>query len=307
MITERSGTLPADGSYHRAFSIHSSDGKHLHADALTIAGIPARAVETATGTYVDLQTPSLPGKRRIQVMADGLVALTLSETFTPDTSDRFQDGTPEFMRLHTEADRNAFRGWFTALADAAATLPPSKLPREISDCAALLRWCYRNALHAHDEAWQRTMPFDAPPPLPSVQQYVWPETSLGDALFRVRAGSFAGTDVADGTFAQFADARTLMLRNTYPVSRNVAAALPGDLLFYRQLEQNSPFHSMIVTGSGAQWAVYHTGPIGRGRGEMRRVMLQDLLRHPDRQWRPNVDNENFLGVYRWNILRQDHQ
>ena len=31
----------------------------------------------------------------------------------------------------------------------------------------------------------------------------------------------------------------------------------GDLLFYRQLEQNSPFHSMILTGTAHDWAVYH--------------------------------------------------
>ena len=41
------------------------------------------------------------------------------------------------------------------------------------------------------------------------------------------------------------------------------AARPGDLLFYRQLEQNSPFHSMILTGTAHDWAVYHTGPIGK--------------------------------------------
>ena len=65
--------------------------------------------------------------------------------------------------------------------------------------------------------------------------------------------------------------------------------------------------STLLSGGSAQWAVYHTGPIGRGPGEMRRVLVEDLLHHPDRQWRPNIDNENFLGVYRWNILRQDRR
>ena len=237
--------------------------------------------------------------------ATGIASVTVTVAAPLDSSDLFGDGTPEFLRLHGGADRAAFRAWFTALADSAATLPAEQVPKEISDCAALLRWCYRNALHAHDEAWLATMPWAAPPPLPSVQQYVWPNTPVGGNLFRVREGAYAATDLTDGTFAQFADARSLMLHNTFLVSRDLRAARPGDLLFYRQLGQNSPFHSMIVTGNNAQWAVYHTGPIGRGRGEMRRVLVADLLRHPDRQWRPNVANDNFLGVYRWNILRQD--
>jgi hypothetical protein len=62
---------------------------------------------------------------------------------------------------------------------------------------------------------------------------------------------------------------------------------------------------MILTGSGPAWAVYHTGPIGNGPGEMRRVALADLLNHPDTRWRPILTNSNFLGVYRWSILRED--
>jgi uncharacterized protein YfaT (DUF1175 family) len=146
---------------------------------------------------------------------------------------------------------------------------------------------------------------DAPPPLPAVGQYAYPNTPLGANLFRVRQGGFAATDLADGGFAQFADAKTLWQRNTFFVSRDLRLARPGDILFYRQLEQNSPFHSMILTGTGHEWAVYHTGPIGTGTGEMRRVALADLLRHPDARWRPTVENSNFLGVYRWNILRED--
>jgi uncharacterized protein len=66
---------------------------------------------------------------------------------------------------------------------------------------------------------------------------------------------------------------------------------------------------MILTGTAHDWAVYDTGPIGAGshqaRGEVRRVALDDLLRHPDARWRPVPENANFLGVYRWNILRED--
>ncbi len=50
--------------------------------------------------------------------------------------------------------------------------------------------------------------------------------------------------------------------------------------------------------------VYHTGPIGKAPGEMRRVTLAELLDHPSPRWRPVAGNSNFLGVYRWNILRE---
>jgi uncharacterized protein YfaT (DUF1175 family) len=35
------------------------------------------------------------------------------------------------------------------------------------------------------------------------------------------------------------------------------------------------------------------------------VLLADLLHHPDPRWRPEPSNPNFLGVYRWNILREE--
>src|SRR5437870_4563904 len=36
---------------------------------------------------------------------------------TSNLRDRFGDGTPEFLRLDGEADRRAFRHWFTFLAE----------------------------------------------------------------------------------------------------------------------------------------------------------------------------------------------
>jgi uncharacterized protein YfaT (DUF1175 family) len=140
--------------------------------------------------------------------------------------------------------------------------------------------------------------------LPSVAQYRYPKTPLGAALFRVRPGPFSSGDLENGSFAQFADAHALMLWNTHFVSRELRAALPGDLLFFRQLGENSPYHSMIVTGSNAGWVIYHTGPIGKQKGQIRRVAVGDLLHHPDARWRPVPGNSNFLGVYRWNILRE---
>lgn len=228
--------------------------------------------------------------------------------------DRFADGTPDFFRLDSPGDQDAFRRWFTLLAEYQALRPTVDIPKEIDDCAALIRFSYRNALHAHDEAWFRETGMRPPEAFPSIEKYHYPNTPLGAALFRVKPGVYQARDATDGTFAEFADVKTLKSFNTFPVTRDVRLARPGDLLFYRQLEQDSPFHSMVFVGR-SPWTVdgetarvddlvvYHTGPIGKKPGEMRRTSLADLLHHPSPRWRPVEGNSNFLGVYRWNILK----
>lgn len=305
VVTPGVQSLPADGNVLHAAELRLSRNGKLAPEEVPVSGFNARLEPTDDRHLrLALQTPVLPGTGSVRLRYRGL-AYTVRLRFTPSDADRFGDGTPDFLRLHTAEDRAAFRAWFTTLADTAAALPRDKWPKEIDDCAALLRWCYRNALHAHDEPWQQTMPFGPLPPLESVRQYVYPQTPLGAGLLRTRSGRYAAADASNGTFAQFADARTLWLDNTFFVSRDLRAARPGDLLFYRQLEQNSPFHSMILTGRAHDWAVYDTGPIGNEPGEIRRVTISDLLRHPDIRWRPVAENSNFLGVYRWNILREE--
>jgi uncharacterized protein YfaT (DUF1175 family) len=219
-------------------------------------------------------------------------------------SDSFGDGTPDFLRLTDPADRAAFRKWFTLIADYQAIRPKAEVPAEITDCAGLLRYSYREALKRHDDSWFMATGIEAMALPGEIRAWHYPDTPLGAGLFRVREGAFEQADISNGAFAQFADARTLVERNAYPVSRDVHQAQPGDLLFYRQFGQSSPWHSMIVTRIGGQaGVVYHTGPDGKSPGEIRRVLLTELLDHPQPQWRPVAQNPNFLGVYRWNILR----
>ena len=228
--------------------------------------------------------------------------------------DRFADGTPDFLRLDSPGDQDAFRRWFTLLAEYQALRPGAEIPREIDDCAALIRFSYRHALHAHDEVWFRETQIRPPEAFPSIEKYHYPNTPLGASLFRVKPGAYEAGDSQKGAFAEFADVKTLKSFNTFFVTRDIRLARPGDLLIYRQLEQDSPFHSMVFVGR-SQWIVngeaaraddfivYHTGPIGKKPGEMRRVRLADLLHHPSPRWRPVEGNRNFLGVYRWNILK----
>lgn len=219
-------------------------------------------------------------------------------------TDRFGDGTPDFERLDDPADQAAFRRWFTLIAAYQAVRPRADVPPEIVDCASLLRYAYREALKRHDAGWFETTGIEATAPPGEIRAWSYPHSPLGTALFRVRPGAFEPADVDDGTFAQFADAKTLVERNAYFIGRDVRAALPGDLLFYRQFGQSSPWHSMIVTETSAEaQVVYDTGPDHGKPGALRRVLLSDLLDHPEPQWRPVASNPNFLGVYRWNILR----
>lgn len=231
-----------------------------------------------------------------------------------EMADRFSDGTPEFLRLDSPDDQETFRRWFVLIAEFQALRPPDAVPNEINDCAALLRYAYRNALVKHDPDWFKETGIQPPSALPSPEKYRYPHTPLGAALFRTRPGAFLPEDLKNGAFAEFADAKTLKDFNTYFLSRNIGDARPGDLLFYRQLEQGSPFHSMIFVGRSPWLAdpqggedagvvVYHTGPVGGSRGEMRRLTIADLLHHPSPRWRPVPGNSNFLGVFRWNILR----
>ncbi len=219
-------------------------------------------------------------------------------------NDRFGDGTPDFLRLGDPADKQAFRRWFTLIADFQTVRPKDQVPAEITDCASLLRYAYREALKRHDDTWFQSTGIEVSALPGEIRAWHYPNTPLGAGLFRVRPGSFEAADASNGAFAQFADARTLVERNAYFVSRDVRQAEPGDLLFYRQFGQSSPWHSMIVTRIGGQAAVaYHTGPNHQKPGELRRVSLAELLDHPQPQWRPLPANPNFLGVFRWNILR----
>jgi uncharacterized protein YfaT (DUF1175 family) len=269
---------------------------------LKTAGAIALLCALVPAGIVALHRPSAPQ----QVTADRLTG----PASTPAESDRYADGTPDFLRLSDPSDRDAFRRWFSLLAEYEALVPPNKVAPEINDCAALIRFAYRGALHRHDAAWIMDTGLESLPSVPSVQKYEYPSTPLGANLLRIKPGAFLSEDLNNGAFAQFADAKTLRERNSYFVSRDVRRARPGDLLFYRQLEQDEPYHSMVFVGRSqfdqdpSELVVYHTGPDKKSKGEIRRVRLTDLLQHPSPRWRPEPANPNFLGVYRWNILRE---
>ncbi len=304
--------IPADGFTSTQLTIHSSNGRELRGLEIQVEN-PHRAIvqsvivegESATAS---LRAGVLPGETKLRVAAPGFTPQEITLQTTLDAGDAIGDGTPDFLRLHDPADRAAFRRWFTLLAEA-QYYRGKNLPPEIDDCAALLRFAYREALREHNATWAHAMSLPAPASAIDIQQYRYPYTPLGASLFRVRDGRFAAADLGDAAYAQFADVDTMRRYNTFFVGRDFSRARPGDLLFFRQDGQKMPFHAMIFLGhsqiepGNEQYVVYHTGPSGDSRGEIRRWSVAELVNYPEARWRPIPSNPAFRGFYRWNILR----
>ena len=199
-----------------------------------------------------------------------------------------------FAQLHLSdaSDRAAVRSWFVLLADAQF----ERQAPEVIDCAALVRFAYREALRAHTPEWARRIDLPFTPTFPDVRSGPKPGAN-GWPLFRVSPG-------ASARYGQFADARTLIRLNTRALGRDVSAAQPGDLLYFHQPEQQQPDHVMVFVGrsffdpEAHDWVVYHTGPSADGPGEVRKVRLRDLQQHPSPRWRPLTVNRQFVGVFR---------
>jgi len=201
------------------------------------------------------------------------------------------------VRLTDESDRSAFRSWFTLLADAQF----EHAAADVTDCAALVRFAFREALRAHTPEWSRRTALPFTPRFPDVKSAPR-ATSAGWPLFRV-------SDATPARFAEFADARTLIALNSVPMGRDISRARPGDLLYFQQPGQSQPDHVMVLVGrsffedEGSDWVVYHTGPIDGGPGEVRKARLSTLLQHPSPRWRPLATNANFVGVFRLHALQ----
>jgi uncharacterized protein YfaT (DUF1175 family) len=220
------------------------------------------------------------------------------------------DGIPDREELRTFGDRENFRQWFTSIAEEQFYRPSREWNEDQRDCAGLVRFAWREALRAHDRAWLLRMGEAFDPVAPDVRAYILERSPVGEKLFRTAAGSFVESNLSDGTFSEFADARTLKEFNSRFVSRDPREAEAGDLLFFHQpWVQKYPYHVMLFLGrartraeGATDWVVYHTGASPADAGEVRKVRLSVLARHPDPRWRPVAGNKNFLGFYRLKIL-----
>ena len=312
-----SATLPADGFSTVPIVVRPAGGRPLPREGAGISiveGTRRAQVEsletTRDGTRARVRAGLLAGPVVLEARAPGFSPARGRLDLIADLVDQEGDGLPDVLRLEDEADRQAFRGWFTYLAEAQFFRPEQRRPIEIDDCAALVRYAYREALREHTADWAAAQQLDGLEMVQPIRKYHYPFTPLGAGLFRVRPGPFRRDDVRDGAFAQFADASILQRWNTHPIGRDLRRARPGDLLFYHQIERDLPNHVIIFLGpshfeeGAGPWVLYHTGPTKGSPGEIRRVLLEDLERHPKPRWRPVAGNRNFAGVFRWNILRE---
>ena len=224
--------------------------------------------------------------------------------------DSDNDGVPDVAELRSFQDRDSFRRWFTTIAEIQFYQLSDQWNAEQRDCAGLVRFAMREALRRHDRAWFQKMGKGYETVAPDVAGFDLDRNPLGEKIFRTDFGSFHESDLRNGRFSEFADARTLKNFNTVFVSRDRREAQPGDLLFfYQPWVQKFPYHVMVLLGSphiapnGAQdWVVYHTGSSPTDEGTVKKVELSVLDHHPDPRWRPVESNRNFIGFYRLKIL-----
>ena len=225
-------------------------------------------------------------------------------------NDSDHDGIPDGAELSSATDRENFRQWFTSIAEMQFYETSGAWNAEQRDCAGLVRFAWREALRRHDNEWFARMGAGYEALAPDVNEYDLEGGLLKEKLFRTDAEDFKASDLYDGSFAEFADARTLKSFNTFFVSRDRREAEAGDLLFYYQpYVRKTPYHVMIFLGQAREagegasdWVVYHTGGSATDAGTVKKVRLAVLDHHPDPRWRPIESNKNFLGFYRLKIL-----
>lgn len=209
------------------------------------------------------------------------------------------DGFPDAAELRTSADRHNFRRWFTNIALSRHLNPTD----EITDCASLVLYAYREALGAHDERWRANFGELLDLSIPEIAAFSYPKVPyIGTDIFRLADGPYKSGDRKAGKLGNFADVQHLMNYHTIKVTRSlVDRVLPGDLLFFTP--RDSEAHVMIyVEIKGEPYVVYHTGPGGASEGEMRLVKLETLMALDEETWRPDEANPAFAGFYRFKIL-----
>ncbi|MBW1872135.1 MAG: DUF1175 family protein [Deltaproteobacteria bacterium] len=268
-------------------------------------------VERQSGpAYLELgiKAGSLPGEVVILV-EDGDSSTKHSLRLVAVAGDRDRDGLPDSVELVDSADRNAFRAWFTSIAQAQFYKPDPRWDQVHQDCAGLARFAYKEALQKHDKSWFSKVPYLHRANQADVRRYNYPQVPIvGEKIFRIKPGKYVpGSDVASD-FSASAGARALWEYNTVFVSKEIVKTLAGDLLIYRDPDHPAaPMHTMILLDPpdqpGGPRVVYHTGRIDdENPGEVRLVKVADLNSHRDTGWHVRPDNPKFLGFYRWKIL-----
>jgi uncharacterized protein YfaT (DUF1175 family) len=136
------------------------------------------------------------------------------------SSDLDADGIPDAAELSSYLDRENFRRWFTAIAEMQFYHLSDQWNVDQRDCAGLARFAWREALRRHDRPWFQRMGPGYETIAGDITSYTLDQSPLNEKLFRTEFGPYKQSDLSDGTFSDFADARTLRTFNTRFLSRD---------------------------------------------------------------------------------------
>ncbi len=225
--------------------------------------------------------------------------LSFSSFVLANSADGDGDGYPDAVHVRDATDREAFRRWFAAVAEAQYTHLAEDWRER--DCAGLLRYAFVEALKPKTAEWSSKFPYLPERNIPPVRGLSYPLPELSRSVFRIAPGPYRPGDVEEGRFVGLATAAELMRYSSLPLGRTPDVAERGDLLFFAHpLAGGSGYHSMVYLGDGM--VVYHTGLSAEAGGEVRLLSLATLSKHPDSSWHPVPENPHFLGFYRWKIV-----
>jgi uncharacterized protein YfaT (DUF1175 family) len=266
----------------------------------------ARPDETQTLAYVVVRGNRLPAK--VFVPGQDPESQTPTEvreyqrTIEPKIRKNQQSPNDETVYLGPE-DEHRLRTAVVRLALEQRRQPSPRWEPAQRDCAGLVRFAFREALHPRSPAQLAALA--APPEL-----FVPPVSDVARHLLPAYPRIWeVGVDAAGrGRFDDFADAETLVGYNFRREPIAAADARAGDLLVYRKtLAADEPYHLMIAGGRGPgarPIVVYHNGADGADAA-VRVVTLDELVRSPDPVWIPDARNPHFLGVYAWKRFRPE--
>ena len=228
-----------------------------------------------------------------------LSLLLLASGLAQNEWDSTGSGLPDATLISHPADREAFRLWFAAIAEAQFTAQSPDW--EHLDCSGLIRFAYTQALAPKTPSWYAQFPYLQAPAIHSPREPGYPMPGISRSVFRIAPGSYRPGDVQDGKLVGMATSFELMHYNSKYLGRSRQAAERGDLMFFSHpLAEGSGYHSMVYLGDGM--LVYHTGATPEEGGEVRLLSLETLARHPDPSWHPVPGNPHFLGFFRWRII-----
>src|ERR1700728_2551532 len=112
--------LPADGYAIATLVIETQSSQ---TPRVSFSGNPhtatvERVTRTAGGWQAKLRAGVWPARTTVRVALPGAAPATAALTTRLAPGDSEGDGTPDFLRLEDPHDREAFRRWFTFLAEA---------------------------------------------------------------------------------------------------------------------------------------------------------------------------------------------